>query len=178
VLEIRPPFSTKEAAKRVAEFLKRYGIHHTRGDAYAGAWPADELAANGIGYSVSERNKSEIYRENVALFSSGRIRLLDHARTLTQLRMLERRVRPGGRESFDHPAGGNDDNSNALCGALLSAAQPQGYEFTLHAGQSRLALSMDRELIGMNVAPSQEFVSFFDAAEDRARNPFAELERF
>jgi hypothetical protein len=123
LLEIRPPFSTSEAAKRTAEFLKPYGVTHVTGDRYAGRWPADALSAQGIGYVESELTKSDIYRECIALFSSGRVRLLDNARTLTQLRMLERRVRSGGRDSIDHPGGGNDDNANALCGALLRAAR-------------------------------------------------------
>ena len=94
-----------------------------RGDRYAGAWPRDALAAHGIAYVESELPKSDIYRECVTLFSSGRVRLLDHARTLTQLRMLERRTRPGGRDSFDHPPGAHDDCSNSLCGALWLASR-------------------------------------------------------
>ncbi len=126
VLEIRPPFATNDAAQRTAAFLKLYGLSHVTGDRYAGRWPADALAACGISYNDSSLAKSDIYRESIALFSSGRVRLLDHARTLTQLRMLERRVRPGGRDQIDHPAGAHDDAANALCGALLLAARPQG----------------------------------------------------
>jgi hypothetical protein len=123
VLEIRPSFSTTEAAARTAQFLKSYGLTGVSGDAYAGAWPRDALASHGVGYVTSELVKSDIYRECVALFSGGRVRLLDHARTLTQLRQVERRTRAGGRDSFDHPPGGNDDCSNALCGALRLAAR-------------------------------------------------------
>ena len=125
LLEIVPPFSTAEAAQRVAHFLKSYGVATVQGDRYAGRWPADALAAHGIAYAESERPKSEIYLECIPLFSSGRVRLLDHARTLTQLRMLERRTRPGGRDSIDHPSGAHDDAANALCGALLAAARSQ-----------------------------------------------------
>jgi hypothetical protein len=123
-LEIRPPFNTAEAARQVAEFLRRYRVSSVRGDKFAGAWPSDALAANGISYIPLGMPKSDIYRECVSLFSSGRVKLLDHARTVTQLRMLERRTRPGGRDSFDHPAGGShDDNANALCAALWLASR-------------------------------------------------------
>lgn len=123
LLEIRPPFSTTEAAKQVADFLKGYGLSSVQGDAYAGMWPSDALAANQITYVQSERVKSDIYRENVPLFSGGRVKILDNARQTTQLRNLERRVRAGGKDSFDHPGGANDDNANALCGSLLAASR-------------------------------------------------------
>lgn len=123
VLELRPSFSTAEASARVAEFLRLYGLVSVRGDRYAGRWPSDALAAHGIAYTESEAPKSGIYRECVPLFSAGRVRLLDHPRLLTQLRQLERRVQPGGRDRFDHPGGAHDDLANAACGALLAAAR-------------------------------------------------------
>jgi hypothetical protein len=166
-LEIRPPFSTKDAACRVAEFLRSYGLNHVSGDHYAGLWPSDELRANGIGYHTLESPKSDLYREAVGLFSAGRVRLLDHARTTTQLRMLERRVRAGGRDQFDHPANGNDDNANALCAALLIAdgrgAQPGDGEVI--AGRSDVLDGYT----GRNVEP--EHVSVFDRARDIAEHP-------
>lgn len=167
VLEIRPPFSTKDAAHRVAEFLRRYGLNQVSGDHYAGLWPSDELRANGIGYSTLEQPKSDIYKESVGLFSAGRVRLLDHPRTLTQLRMLERRVRPGGRDQFDHPAGGNDDNANALCAALLRAdgrgARPGDAEVI--TGRSTIL-----DGLGRNVEPPR-YASGFDYADDVAAHP-------
>lgn len=123
LLEIRPPFSTTDAAKQVADFLKGYGLTSVKGDAYAGMWPADALASHGIGYVQSDHPKSDIYRENVPLFSGGRVKILDIPRQTTQLRNLERRVRAGGKDSFDHPGGANDDNANALCGSLLAAGR-------------------------------------------------------
>jgi hypothetical protein len=125
-LEIRPPFATPEAARRVAEFLKRYGVHQVSGDRYAGAWPRDALGLHGVSYIESERVRSDIYRECVPLFSGGRVRLLDEARLCTQLKMLERRVGANGRDVFDHGRGGHDDCANASAGALLAAARAAG----------------------------------------------------
>lgn len=149
LLEIRPPFNTGEAAARVASFLKGYSLGATCGDRYAGAWPRDALASHDIGYVESELPKSDIYRECVSLFSSGRVRVLDHARTLTQLRMLERRTRAGGRDAFDHPAGGNDDDANAPCGALWLAnrASTNNYVATVLTSSMRGALDAYRAVI-------------------------------
>lgn len=123
LLEIAPPFSTAEAAARVAEFLRGYGTSFVHGDRYAGRWPADALAAHGIGYLESERDKSTIYLETIPLFSAGRVRLLDQPKLLSQLRLLERRTRAGGRDSIDHPGGRHDDAANAAAGALLLASR-------------------------------------------------------
>jgi hypothetical protein len=49
--------------------------------------------------------------------------LLDDGRLLTQLRTLERRVRPGGRDVVGHPPHGGDDRCNAAVGALLLAGR-------------------------------------------------------
>jgi hypothetical protein len=57
------------------------------------------------------------------MFTSARIRLLDHTRLLLQLMGLERRTARGGRDSIDHAPGGNDDLANAACGALTVAVQ-------------------------------------------------------
>lgn len=178
VLEIRPPFNTDEAAKLVAEFLKSYGLTHTMGDRYAGAWPSDALRRHGIGYSISERDKSTIYKEVLPLFTSNRVRLLDHKRTATQLRMIERRVRSGGKDSFDHPPGGADDNSNALCGAVLIAgghrvSPGDGAGFY---GKSTLMLEMQAAAAGLNVAPEREASIFDRVDESPMQRLFRELQ--
>jgi len=75
----------------------------------------------GITYKPSEFSRSEIYLECLPLFSQGRIELLDLPVLRTQLLLLERRTRAGGRDSVDHPRGAHDDHSNAACGALRLA---------------------------------------------------------
>jgi hypothetical protein len=122
LLEIRPPFSTADAAQQVAQFLKGYGLASVSGDRYAGRWPADALAGHGLQYIESERVRSDIYREAIPLFSAGRVRLIDNARLATQFKLLERRVSPGGRDVIDHGRSGNDDCSNSAAGALVLAA--------------------------------------------------------
>ena len=123
LLEVRPPFDTDAVSAQVAALCKRYSIAHVVGDHYAGDWPKQALAKYGIGYNLSERPKSEIYVAAVPLFSSGRVRLLDNDRLIHQLRTLDRRAGRGGRDSIDHPRGGNDDAANAACGALVLCAR-------------------------------------------------------
>ena len=48
---------------------------------------------------------------------------MDNDRLATQLRQLERRVRPGGRDSITHPGRGHDDLATATCGALWVATR-------------------------------------------------------
>jgi hypothetical protein len=123
LLEVRPPFNTDGATAQVAGLFKRYGITTVRGDRYGGSWPAQALAKHGITYQPCELATSDLYVECTPLFSSGRVRLLDHDRLATQLRQLERRVRPGGRDSITHPSGGHDDCATACAGALWLASR-------------------------------------------------------
>lgn len=122
-IEIRPPFSAEEVVAQVAALCNRYRITHVEGDRYAGIWPRDALAKHGIGYVPSELPASQIYLESIPLFTSRKVRLLDHPRLIRQLLQLERRVRPGGRDEISHPRSrhAHDDLAVAACGALLRA---------------------------------------------------------
>src|ERR1700722_6434512 len=72
-------------------------------------------------YRVSERSKSEIYKELLPLLNSCRVELLDITRLRAQLCGLERRTARGGRDSIDHAPGAQDDLINAAAGALVGA---------------------------------------------------------
>ena len=84
--------------------------------------PADLYRSEGVTYTKSELNKSDIYVAFLHLANSGRPLILDHPATINQALGLERRVRWGGGESVDHPASGHDDSINALAGACVLAA--------------------------------------------------------
>ncbi|MCH8148621.1 MAG: hypothetical protein IH987_11595 [Planctomycetes bacterium] len=72
----------------------------------------------------SPRDKSGIYIESLPLFSAKTVELLDIQKLETELRLLERRPRAGGRgDLVDHPPRGSDDVANATCGALWLAAR-------------------------------------------------------
>ena len=70
--------------------------------------------------------KSKAYQEMEPLFAQGRIEILDHPQLARELRLLERRPRPGGKVIVDHPSGGHDDHSNALALAAIQALQGAG----------------------------------------------------
>jgi hypothetical protein len=76
-----------------------------------------------VTYSRSTHSKNEIYLEVLPLFTSGAIELLDIPQLRTQLLLLERRPRSGGRDTVDHPRGAHDDLCNAACGALRLASK-------------------------------------------------------
>jgi hypothetical protein len=122
---ITPELNTMDVTAQAAGMLKRYGIKVATGDRYAGEWPADALRAHGITYVVSERNKSQLYVDALALLNGGRIRLLDNPVLIAQLKSLDRRTGQG-RDIVDHPPGGHDDSSNAAMGALLLASVQGG----------------------------------------------------
>jgi hypothetical protein len=119
---VAPPFDPESAVSGMAETLKRYGLREVRGDQYAGEWVPSMFLKYGITYKPSERSRSELYLECLPLFSQGRVELLDLPVLRTQLLLLERRTRSGGRDSVDHPRGAHDDYANSACGALNLAA--------------------------------------------------------
>jgi hypothetical protein len=119
VREARPPFSPEQVVEDFAALLKSYRVSKVVGDRYAGEWPRERFKVHGIRYEAAAKSKSEIYRDSLPMLNSGRVRLLDHARLVSQLCSLERRTARGGRDSIDHPPGGHDDVANAAMGSLL-----------------------------------------------------------
>jgi hypothetical protein len=121
VIEIRAPFNSISATQQIADLLKSYGITSTVGDRYAAQWTIDAFASFGIRYQHSERDRSAIYSDCAPLFTSGRVKLLDNKRLVSQFASLERRTHPSGRDRVDHGPGGSDDVCNAAAGALVRA---------------------------------------------------------
>ncbi len=119
---VQPPFDTEVAVASMAETIKSYGLREVQGDQYAGEWVPAAFQRFGITYKPSELTRSEIYLETLPLFSQGRIELLDLPILRTQLLLLERRTRAGGRDSVDHPRGAHDDHANSAAGACRLAA--------------------------------------------------------
>lgn len=115
---VAPPFDPETVVSDMAKTLKDYGLKEVHGDQYAGEWVPAAFRRHGITYKPSELTRSEIYLETLPMFSQGRIELLDLPVLRTQLLLLERRTRAGGRDSVDHPRGAHDDHANAAAGAL------------------------------------------------------------
>ncbi|MCF3947759.1 hypothetical protein L2A60_13830 [Acidiphilium iwatense] len=121
IREVRPPFSPESVVTDFSTLLKGYGITTVYGDRYAGEWPRERFALQGIRYATADKPKNDLYRDALPLLNSAKVQLLDHTRLAAQLCALERRTSRGGRDSIDHPPGGHDDVANAAMGALLHA---------------------------------------------------------
>jgi hypothetical protein len=139
VEEVRPPFSPEAVVGEFTTTLRRYRCDHVVGDRYAGEWVAEQFRKHGVDYVPSEKPKSDIYKESLPMFTSGRVRLLDQLRLAAQFLGLERRTARGGKDSIDHGPSGHDDVCNSAAGALVLAATQAGG---------------DCEIFAANVAPN------------------------
>ena len=123
--ERRPPFSPGAVVHEFAAALKTYNIIRVTGDRYAGEWPREAFAKQGVTYEPAEKTKSENYLAFLPLLNSGRVDLIDNSRLIAQLAGLERRTARGGRDSVVHAPGTHDDVANAAAGALVGASESQ-----------------------------------------------------
>jgi hypothetical protein len=121
----KPPFDPASVAKEYAELAKQYKVFTIVGDAYAGEWTAAAFKKCGIGYRRSKHPRSVLYLESMPAFVRGAVSIPDHARLLRELRLLERRTSPGGKDTIDHGKNGSDDYSNALCGCIAITLKEQ-----------------------------------------------------
>jgi hypothetical protein len=133
IAERKPRFVPAQVVAEFAEVLRTYRITQVQGDKFAGGFHADEWARRGIKFLPCETTTSENYLAALPAFLAGRVRLLDNAVLRQQLASLERRALSTGRESVGHPAvsGAHDDVATAVCGAVVQAARPGGYDASL-----------------------------------------------
>jgi hypothetical protein len=130
LVEIRAPFNPTSATEQIAGTLRAYGLRHTVGDKYAAAWVVDAFSKLGVRYEHSERDRSSVYLDALPLFTSGRARLLQNNRLVTQFASLERRTSPVGKDRVDHGVGGHDDLANSCAGALeLATSGPPPIDY-------------------------------------------------
>ena len=126
VREVKPPFSPEQVVRDFCDLMKQYRITKVTGDRYAGEWAREPFRKLGVAYELSDKPKSDIYRDLLPKLNSGQLELLDLPRLAKQLCDLERRTARGGRDSIDHPPGGHDDIVNAAAGALLAVVTTRG----------------------------------------------------
>ena len=117
-----PEAVTEEFAK----IIRSYRCTKVYGDRYGGEWPREQFRKHGVNYELSDKTKSDLYRDLLPLINSGAVDLLEHDRLVTQLTSLERRTARGGRDSIDHAPGAHDDVANAVAGALVTAYKEPG----------------------------------------------------
>lgn len=121
-LSVRAPFKPPQVVAQMKALLQQYRVSVVHGDRYGGEWPRERFRECGIDYELHPRSKSELYVEMLPHLTSRTVELLDYPELRNELKSLERRKSPSGRELIDHPKGGHDDNANAVAGlvALLS----------------------------------------------------------
>ena len=128
VREVRPPFSPETVVKDFSDLMVSYGIQNVTGDRWGGEFVREQFKNRGVGYDISEKAKSDIYRDFLPMMNSRRVEFLDNKRLIAQLCNLERKTARGGRDSIDHPPGAHDDVINAAAGALvLVGVDPDGF---------------------------------------------------
>jgi len=114
----KPPFVPGNVVSEFANILKRYGCSSVTGDRYSAEWVVASFRSNGVSYETSPRPASDLFLESLPLWTGGQVRIPDAKVTISELRALERRTGPSGRDSVGHPQGSHDDHANSLCGAL------------------------------------------------------------
>lgn len=149
-LLIQPaPFEPEAVVQRFAEQLAAFRLNRVVGDRYASEWVAGTFGKYQIHYQAAELDKSAIYVATLPLFAQGRVELLDIPRLHTELRLLERRPRSGGRgDQVDHPPRANDDAANAAAGALWLASQKSVRSLTRDRAPPRHTVTNYDELAG------------------------------
>jgi hypothetical protein len=144
VREVKPPFSPDVVTADFLAVMRRYRITAVVGDRWGSDWVQERFRKAGVRYVVSEKPKSDLYKEMLPNINCRRALLLDHKKLIAQLVSLERRVSRGGRDSIDHPADkkSHDDVANAVAGAL-----------TVALGNMRRRLNIDDELLRFASTP-------------------------
>ncbi len=141
VREVRPLFSPQSVVTDFAALLRSYRVRQVCGDCYAGEFPRELFQRQGIGYSLAQKPKSDLYRDLLPLLNSGRVILPRNDRVVSQLVGLERRTTRAGKDSIDHAPGGHDDLINSVAGAADIVTRrdpdedmPTWYRLTIPAG--------------------------------------------
>lgn len=141
--ERKPPFSPSAVCEEFAATLKSYGLARVKADRWGSGFVKEAFEEHGIECIQSAKPKSEIYLELLLMLMSGRVRLLDNPRLISQIASLERKTARGGRDSIDHPPRMHDDLANACSGALVGVNfQPPPLTFHVPAvGPSRSVIA-------------------------------------
>ena len=121
------PHSPAAVVAEMADVFRTYGVSKVVGDRFAGEWPREAFALQGIRYEPAARPKSDLYLDFLAYVNSGRVELPDDPKLLHELRGLERRRGSSGRDRVDHAPGAHDDRANAVAGLaqLLLGKRPR-----------------------------------------------------
>jgi hypothetical protein len=130
--ERKSPCNPSEVVAEIVKLMAAYRCHRITGDHYAAGWVVESFAKHGVHYVQSDRDRSAVYMDMLPLFTSGRARLLDNAKLISEFAGLERRTFSTGRDRIDHPQHCYDDlsNSAAIAMSLVEVSRPHAIAMT------------------------------------------------
>jgi len=134
-----PPFNPSSVTSEMADLLKTYRVASVQGDRYGGEFPRELFRRHGIDYVLADLDRSALYLELLSNVNAAAIELPDDAQLLRELRELERRRGPSGRDRVDHRPGAHDDLANAVAGVCHLLAGPALEPPMLWGGPSPIA---------------------------------------
>jgi hypothetical protein len=162
----------------IAAILQRYGLYDVHGDRYSGQWVVEAFRKAGVTYTQTDNDKSFYYLEMEPLFAQGKIEILDHPELDRELKLLERRPRPGGKTVVDHPRGRHDDHANSLAISVAHVGESiqatRGFNQALHVARDRIKPDRSALYIGQTLElPATVIVQSPDGAAIRVLAAFA-----
>lgn len=117
------PHNPASVIAEAATLFAAYGVRAIEADRYAGEFPVAAYRQHGITVTPSPLDRSALYLELLPRVNTGTVMIPDDPALLRELRGLERRRGPSGRDRVDHRQGGFDDRANALSGAVVAASR-------------------------------------------------------
>lgn len=127
------PHSPAAVIAEAVRVLRAYGVREVLGDRYAGEFVAETFGRHDISYRPADLDRSGLYLEFLSVLNSGGTRLLDDPDTLRELRGLERRRGPSGRDRVDHRLGAHDDRAVVVAG-VVAACRPDAGSYVMTRG--------------------------------------------
>ncbi len=118
------PHNPEAIIADAAALALSYRCRHVTGDRYAGQFPAQAFMRHGVGYRISDLDRSSLYVELLPkiLAGPGALELPNDAALMRELRGLERRRGFAGKDRIDHRPGSHDDRANAVAGVVYLVA--------------------------------------------------------
>lgn len=112
------PHNPADVIGEAAALFKSYGVREIEADRYGGAFPVDAFRSHGVRVYVAELDRSRLYLELLPKVNAASVLIPNDPVLLRELRGLERRTGPSGRDRVDHRQGSHDDRANALAGVV------------------------------------------------------------
>ena len=108
------PHNPAGVIAEVADLFKAYGCYTIWADSYTGDFPREQFRLHGVTCKPCPWDRSELYLQLLPLVNAKQVQLLDVPELLRELRGLERRRGPSGRDRCDHRPGAHDDRAVAV----------------------------------------------------------------